>query len=411
MLTRRRALATTLLIAAVGFQLRSVVLAVPPVLPTLRADLRLSFTQAGALTSIPVLCLGLAAVPGAFLVNRYGARSVVGLSTLGLGATALLRLAPPEPATLYVFSALMALCVAVAQPAMSVAVRVWFPDRVQQVSAVFGTALGAGGLCGATLSAGLQALAGWRGTFVVWSTVALATGLVWLVGAPAPGAGRDPEPTGLGSALADPTAWHVAGLFGFQSLVFYGSASWIPFELRGAGPGRLSLVMLLLSLSTPPLGMLLMGLRWPWARSRAFYTVAGLLATLGAAGFALGLTAQAWLWAATLGTGTAMCFLGASALPALFARPGQVAAYAALVLTVGYAISFVGPLLGGLLLDHTRAATSPFWLMTAAALALIGLGLSLPRRADGAEPAGAVHGRGPAPATRGPGAPPDGSCR
>ncbi|HLH69194.1 MAG TPA: MFS transporter [Candidatus Dormibacteraeota bacterium] len=395
-MTGRRALVAVTLIAAVGFQLRSVVLGVPPVLPALRNDLHLSFTQAGALTSLPVLCLGLAAVPGAFLINRYGARSVVGLSTFGLGVTALLRLAPPEPAALYVFSALMALCVAVAQPAMSVVVRLWFPHRIQQASTVFSTALGAGGLCGSALTAELETLSGWRGTFVIWSTVALLVGLVWLLAAPNLGTGHDPEPTGLGGALSDRTAWHVAGLFGSQSLVFYGSASWIPFELRHAGPGELSLIMLLLSLGTLLAGTILMGVRWPWARSRAFYAGAGLLTVLGTTGFALGLVGQAWLWATALGMGTAMSFLGATALPALFARPGQVAAYAAVVLTVGYAISFVGPLMGGLLLDHTHATTSPFWLMMVGAAALTVLGLTLPRRGDGAtadlEPAGAAHG-------------------
>src|SRR5579875_3167638 len=190
-MTGRRALVAVTLIAAVGFQLRSVVLGVPPVLPALRNDLHLSFTQAGALTSLPVLCLGLAAVPGAFLINRYGARSVVGLSTFGLGVTALLRLAPPEPAALYVFSALMALCVAVAQPAMSVVVRLWFPHRIQQASTVFSTALGAGGLCGSALTAELETLSGWRGTFVIWSTVALLVGLVWLLAAPNLGPGAD----------------------------------------------------------------------------------------------------------------------------------------------------------------------------------------------------------------------------
>jgi CP family cyanate transporter-like MFS transporter len=380
----RRALVALMLIAAVGFQLRSVVLGVPPVLPALRANLHLSFTQAGALTSIPVLCLGLAAIPGAFLINRYGARSIVGVSTAGLGVAALLRLAPLEPAALYVFSALMALCVAVAQPAMSVVVRVWFPSRIQQASTVFSTALGAGGLCGSALTVELEALAGWRGSFVFWSALALLVGLAWLVTAPNPGAGHDPEPTGLGDALSDRTAWHVAALFGSQSLVFYGSASWIPFEARHLGPAALSLIMFLLSLGTLPVGTILMGVRWPWARSRAFYVGAGLLTVLGTTGFAVGLVGQAWLWAVALGTGTAMSFLGATALPALFARPGQVAAYAAVVLTVGYAISFVGPLLGGLLLDHTHVATSPFWVMMGGAVALTVLGLTLPRRRDGA---------------------------
>lgn len=103
----------------------------------------------------------------------------------------------------------------------------------------------------------------------------------------------------------------------------------------------------------------------------------------GAAGFAFELTGLAWLWALVLGLGTGMCFSGANALPALFARTAaQVPGYAAIVLTAGYAISFAGPFLGGVLLDRTGRLGSPFWVMAAAALLLVALGLSLPRRAD-----------------------------
>src|SRR4030081_2362020 len=80
------------LIAAVGMQLRAVVLDVPPVLPAIRDDLHLSFTGAGVLTALPVLCLGAVAVPGAMLVNRFGARLVVGAAVAGLGVSAVLRL-------------------------------------------------------------------------------------------------------------------------------------------------------------------------------------------------------------------------------------------------------------------------------------------------------------------------------
>jgi len=69
-----------------------VIVGVPPVLPEVRADLHLSFAAAGALSAIPVLGLGAAAVPGALLANRFGARRVVGLGTVGLGVAALLRL-------------------------------------------------------------------------------------------------------------------------------------------------------------------------------------------------------------------------------------------------------------------------------------------------------------------------------
>jgi MFS transporter, CP family, cyanate transporter len=368
------------LIAAVGFQLRSVVLAVPPVLPAIRDDLHLTFTAAGALTALPVLCLGAAAVPGAFLVNRFGARLVVGAGTAGLGVTALLRLAPPAPEALFAFSGLMALSIAVAQPAMTVIMRAWFPGTVQRAGTVFASALGLGGLGGAVLTVRLASAVGWRGTFVVWSLLALGVGLVWLAVAPGRAADRQPQPTGLRELLRDHAVWHVAALFGAQSLVFYAASSWIPFELRGSSPAYLSLVLLLLNVVNVPVMFLLLALPWPWATSRRFYVMAGGLMTAGSLALATTATALAWLWVVVLGMGTAMMFAGTITLPALFARAGQAAGYSAVVLTAGYAISFAGPFLGGVLLDHTHSVRSPFWLMSAVAAGVVLLGLTLPRR-------------------------------
>ncbi|HKF78324.1 MAG TPA: MFS transporter [Candidatus Dormibacteraeota bacterium] len=375
------------LIATIGFQLRAPILGVPPVLPDVRDDLHLSFTAAGALTALPVLCLGAAAVPGAVLVNRFGARRVIGAATVGLGLAALLRLAPPVPGALYLFTAVMALCAAIAQPAMAVVVRAWFPHAVQRGSTVFTSALSLGGLGGATLSLRFLALGGWRASFAFWALLALAAGGLWLAAAPRRKAGREPEPAGLWELVRDPAVWHVAALFGGQSLIYYGAASWIPFEIRSQGPGFLALVMLLLNVVGLPVAFMLVALPWPWARSRRFYALAATLLTVATAGFALGLTGLAWLWAAILGVGGVMTFAGSTALPALFARsPAHVAGYAALVLSAGYAISFGGPFLGGLLLDHTHRVTSPFWLMTVVAATLVGLGLALPRHGPLAVP-------------------------
>jgi len=392
------------LVAAVGFQLRAVVLAVPPVLPAIRDDLHLTFTAAGALTALPVLCLGAAAVPGAFLVNRFGARLVVGAGTAGLGVTALLRLAPPEPVALFAFSGLMALSVAVAQPAMTVVVRAWFPGAVQRAGTVFASALGLGGLGGAVLTVHLASAVGWRGSFVVWSLLALAVGLAWLVVAPGRAADRQPQPTGLGRLLRDPAVWHVAALFGAQSLVFYAAASWIPFELRGSSAAYLSLVLLLLNVVNVPVMFLLLAMPWPWATSRRFYVLAGGLMTAGSVTLAATTISLAWLWVVVLGVGTAMMFAGTITLPALFARTGQAAGYSALVLTAGYAISFAGPFLGGVLLDHTHSVRSPFWLMSAVAASVVVLGLTLPRRAGPDQPARAAAASGGRTSARSPSA-------
>jgi MFS transporter, CP family, cyanate transporter len=381
------------LIALLGFNLRSVILGVPPVLPAIREDLGLSFTSTGVLVALPVLCLGVGAIPGAVLVNRFGASAVVGAGALGLGLAGLLRLAPPLPAALYLFSALMALCAALAQPAMASAIRVGFPRTIQRVSSVFAISLGLGGLGGSSLSVHLQLLGGWRFTFVIWSVLAVVAGLLWVALAPRT-RGFEATEGGVFWVAREPAMWHVAAMFGIQSLVYYGSSSWIPFELRSSGPGYLSTVLLLLNLVGIPVGMLLVALPWQWATARRFYVLAGCLMTVGTGALALGLGA-AWFWVILLGTGTALTFTGATALPALLAQsPSQVAGYAAAVLTLGYAISFIGPFLGGVLLDYTHQLTSPFWPMVVGSLCLVGLGSSLPRRSAAKEREAAESGRG-----------------
>lgn len=368
------------LIALIGFQFRSVIIGVLPVLPELRADLHLSFSAAGALTAIPVLGLGVAAVPGAILVNRFGARRVVGAATLALGLTAILRLTPPLPYSLYVWTALMSLSIATAQPAISVLVRNWFPGQIQRVSTVYATSLATGGLGGAVLSVYLVAFGGWRGTFVIWAFVALAAALVWIWLAPGRGTHHAPVPPGLGLLVRAPRVWHTAALFGTQSLVFYSGATWIPFLLRGYSHGYLALVLFLYQVVSVPLIAILAIISRPWALSRLWYMTGGLLMAAGSFAFMLGLASLAWLWAPLMGLGSGMVFAGTTTLPVILAKSGsEVAGYTSLTLTAGYMLAFFGPLLGGILLDQTRVITSPFWVITTAAAVAIVLGATLPK--------------------------------
>lgn len=388
----------TALVLLVAFQLRAVIVGVPPVLPELRADLGLNFSATGALTSIPVLGLGLAAVPGALLVNRFGARRMVAVSIAAAGMAAILRVTPPVPYSIFAWTAVLALAIAVAQPALSVLVRTWFPEAIQRASTFYAMSLGLGGLAGATLSVYLLGLGGWRGSFIFWGALALVAAGAWIVLAPGRGEQHQPAPSGFARLVRDRAVWHVAFLFGSQSLAYYGAGTWIPFLLKGHGHGYLALVLFLFQFVGPPLSVLLIYLPGNWASSRRYYSAGGALIVTGSAALMLGLTSTAWLWAPLLGAGIGMIFAGATALPALYAeRPADVAGYAALVLTAAYGFSFLGPLLGGVLLDHTRVQTSPFWVITASGLLAVVLGATLPKRAlpDGAgrPPAiGAIEG-------------------
>src|SRR2546426_6269147 len=65
---------TLVLLWLVGVNLRTVILGVPPTLPALHQALRLSYSAAGLLTSLPVFLMAAGAIPRAYLVSRVGAR-------------------------------------------------------------------------------------------------------------------------------------------------------------------------------------------------------------------------------------------------------------------------------------------------------------------------------------------------
>ena len=60
-----------------GVGLRLTILAVPPVIALIQADLHLSGTEIGILSGLPVILFGIAALPGSLLIARFGALSTL----------------------------------------------------------------------------------------------------------------------------------------------------------------------------------------------------------------------------------------------------------------------------------------------------------------------------------------------
>ena len=332
------------------------------------------------MTSLPVLCLSLAAIPGALLSSRFGSRRVVGFALAMLGAGAVLRVLPWQPAALFGATALLSIAIAASQPAMATTVRNWFPGTVERASAVTGNALNMGGLLGAVLTVAVLGL-GWRWTFVLWALPALlATGL-WFRFAPGRDDAHVATETHLGPLARDPEVWRAAVLFGSQSVAYFTAGTWIPFLLHGRGSGYLALVLGAYSLATVIPSLLLPLSRIPYATSRLYFGVGGVLMVTGGLGLAAAPVEEAWLSALVLGFGSGMIFMGSMAAPALLAhRDVEVAGYSGLMLTGGYLISFIGPLLGGFLVDATGNLRAPYWAVIASGGLVILLGVTRPAR-------------------------------
>ena len=170
-----------------GACLRLTVLATPPVIPLLHADLHLSETQIGWLSSLPPMLFAIAAVPGSLLIARFGLIPAlrIGLLLTAFGGAA--RGAMADTTFLFASTIVMAAGVSIMQPTLPPLVRAWFPKAIGFATAVYTTGLLIGEILPAALTIPLVLpLIGnsWRLSFSVWSIPVLVTALIVAVCAP-----------------------------------------------------------------------------------------------------------------------------------------------------------------------------------------------------------------------------------
>src|SRR5207248_10262321 len=363
----------------VGINLRTVVLGVPPTLPSLHRAVSITYSAAGFLTSLPILLMALGAIPGAYLISRVGSRRAVaiGLALVSIGA--LFRAAVPSITALFIFTVVFAAGIAVSQPAMPSLAQAWFPHGVGRAIAIYSNGLLVGEVIAASITLPLLVVPfGWQVALAAWAVPAALLLALWLIVTPATEA-----------AVATAGLWlpdwrsrqmlRVGLLMGGASLVYFGMNSWVPdtLDARHAHAlipltlGALNAMQLPVSLWLALRGDAMLGRRWP-------YVLAGVGSLVGVGGYALAPAGSAPLWAGLAGAAASLAFILNLGLPALFA-PSEVARTSGFMFTVGYGAAFFGPALGGVVWDwtgHFRFALLP---MLVGALAMLLLGATVPK--------------------------------
>lgn len=358
-------------VVLVAVNLRPALASVGPVLPELRAALRLSDPAAALLTTLPVLCFGLLAPVAPRLGRRLGLERAVGLAVLAITAGLLVRLAGRLP-LLYAGTVLVGAAIAVANVLLPPLIKRDFPHRTGLMMGLYTMALsGAPALAAATtVPLGRAVDAGWRGALGVWAVPGVAALLLWL-----PQLRRrtpaGPAPAGLASLLTDRLAWQVTAFMGLQSLGYYSVLLWLPaiFRDHGFSGATAGLLLSVTTLIGAPIALVLPGLASRAAHQRGYTAAATLCTAAGLAGLLAAPAAVPFGWAVLLGLGQGMAFPLALTLIVLrSADPADAARLSAMAQAAGYTIAALGPLAVGVLHDGTRSWTAPLLLL----LALLG---------------------------------------
>ncbi len=344
-----------------GACLRLTVLAIPPVIPQLHADLHLSETDIGWLLGLPPMLFAIAAVPGALLIARFGILPalVMGLLINAFGSAA--RAVYPDAISLYVSTIVMAAGVSIMQPALPPLVRTWFPQRVGFATAVYTNGL----LIGETLAVALTIPLvlplvdnSWRLSFVVWSAPVLLTALlVVLYVALRAGAQTAAVATNRRwwPDWRQPLIWRLGLILGSINAMYFVTNAFLPDYVTAAGrPDLISQSLTALNLCQLPASFIMLPLagrlvKQPWA-----YRVTGALAALSVIGMMTMTGGWIVFWSGVLGFVTAAVLTLVLALPSVLGAPDDVHRTSAGMFTISYSVAMLLSVSGGWLWDFTH---------------------------------------------------------
>jgi CP family cyanate transporter-like MFS transporter len=369
-----------------GVAMRITVLAVPPVIPLIHADLHMTEAEVGFLVGLPLLVFALAAVPGSLLVARLGTVATV---TIGMAVTALAaagRGAVEDLWQLYAATIAMGFGIAIVQPAMPTLVREWLPTRM-----ALGTAASTNGMLAAVMLAAtltipvVLPMAGgsWRLALVVWAAPVLVIAFVFLWLSP-----RSNHRESQNAATArlwwpdwrSPLTWLLGLTFGCNNAGYFGANAFLPdflasqgrADLIGAALGWLNAGQFIASLLMLAVAERLQRRAWP-------YIVCGLTAFAGFVGMVLASGNWIVVSAAVMGFANAITLAVILALPPLLSRPGDAHRTAAGMFTISYACALIVPTISGGLWDLTGRPWTAFVPLGLCALGLAVLGAALSR--------------------------------
>lgn len=373
----------------VAFNLRPALSTIGPLLATIRESTGLSAGGAAILTTLPVLCLGIACALAAPLIRRIGPdlAVLVGATILAAGLT-LRGLGGLVP--LFAGTALAAIGIGLDNVLLPALVKRDFSGSGGLMTGLYTMTLCLGAAAGAGAAVPVEhALGGgWPSALAVWALPALAAAFLWIPFARRTASTRAPS---AGRLLRDPLAWWVTGFMGLQSSLAYTLFGWLPLLLQARGLSALDagLYASLMTLVQAP-GALITAMLAARARDQRAWIVA--IPGLTAAAFlvlAFGPETLRIPAACVLGFGIGGCFgLGLTLIVLRSADAASAAGLSAMAQGIGYTGACLGPLAFGLAHEATGGwgLAGGLFVTIAVAAILVGQAAGRDRKVSAAAP-------------------------
>lgn len=301
---------TLSIILAIGIfltalNMRTTIIAIPPMMEIIRLDTGLSSTATGLIMTLPVICFAQLSLTAPAVARWIGLDLAIFGSMVLLCIGIAIRMAPSIP-LLFVGTAVIGAAIALGNVLVPAVIKRDFPHHPGLMTALYGMGMAAGG----TLAAGVMVPIyegtglGWRGTLGVLLLPALLAVVALL---PRVRLNRRADAEVARSAAPrlwrDLLAWQIALGMGLQSFVFYGLGTWSPTILvdNGMSESAAGVMWSICQLGAIPASFVAPFLFARGLNQRVLVTVITAMFTTSISGMLIAPATLPWLWMLLLG--------------------------------------------------------------------------------------------------------------
>lgn len=346
-------------IILISLNLRPPLTAVGPLVQEIRIDTGLSNSMIGFLTTLPILAFGIFSVLTGLLTQRMGTSRTMAFALILLTAGTFLRIIPFLPA-LFIGTGILGIGIALGNVLLPGIIKEKYPRSVGILTGIYSAilALGASVASGISVPLSEGAGLGWRFSLGIWGILSMLALFAWLPYM------KDDQPAeqnisfskSLEKLIRSPLAWNISIFMGFQSLIFYVLAAWLPEILveRGLDASRAGWLVAAMQ-AVGMIGSLVLP---AWAANRKgqhFPVVVIIVLEITALGGVMTSSLDLMLfWVCILGFCTGATFGMALLFIVLRTRTIDTAnSLSGMAQSIGYTIAATGPVIFGALYDFS----------------------------------------------------------
>ncbi|MBI5160285.1 MAG: MFS transporter [Micrococcales bacterium] len=229
----RRRLALLLVgIVLLAIQLRSPLVAVAPVAAEAQAGWGVTPAAFGLLTTLPLLCFGLATPLAPLAARRLGLEGAIELCLGGIVVATVLRSIDGFGVAL-VAAVLLGVSITLGNVLVPAIIRRDVGPRGRAAATgAYTVAINVGTMLTTIGTVPLASLLGWRAAIAAWSVLGVGSAVFWVAvlrrGAPV----AVVDPLASGRFRPRLLAWMLGGAFAAQSFSYYAMTTWLPSLLR-----------------------------------------------------------------------------------------------------------------------------------------------------------------------------------